>query len=373
MSDTEQARGLGTLHIRFPDGGHESIEITESPFNIGRGTENHLQLPDPKVSRSHARVLFEGDAIRLIDLNSSNGTFFGDDQLTPNQPYDLEFGQQVSIGPYRLHITAPEPEESEEQPEAEAAEAGPSEDEPAAEAAGAEPVSVEAAEDLAPEEPEAGPEIGEAEEDSEVEPEPEEPAEEAPKLGGVPVPPSPPTEPPEGPETPTPPEFQELDPLFGIPGDRSRYLDFLPPIYEEQPFLGQFLLAFEGVLAPIEQTVDNFDLYLDAKTTPSDFLYRLAYWLGLSLDEKWPEEKRRAVVAEAAELFRRRGTRWSLTRHLEIYTELTAEIEESKEQPHHFTVSLRVPKAWEGDRETVERIIQANKPAHTTYDLEIKR
>jgi phage tail-like protein len=169
-----------------------------------------------------------------------------------------------------------------------------------------------------------------------------------------------------------PPEFQELDAVFGVPDDRSRYLDFLPPIYEEQPFLGQFLLAFEGILAPIEQTVDNFDIYLDANTTPKDFLDRLAYWLGLSLDEKWPEEKRRAVVSEAAELFRRRGTRWSLIRHLEIYAGLTPEVEESTDRPHHFKVTLRVPKKWEGDRETVERIIQVNKPAHTTFDLEIK-
>jgi phage tail-like protein len=166
----------------------------------------------------------------------------------------------------------------------------------------------------------------------------------------------------------SPPSY---DAGFGLPRDNSRYLQYLPPIYGEYPFLGSFLLAFEGVLTPLEQIVDNFDLYLDPKTTPAFFMGQLAHWLSLTIDEKWPLEKQRAILAEAAELYRRRGTRWSLIRYLEIYTGLTAEISEPEKRPHFFEVTLRLPKGQTVDRATVERIIRASKPAHTIYNLQI--
>ncbi len=161
------------------------------------------------------------------------------------------------------------------------------------------------------------------------------------------------------------------DDAFGLPHDASRYLKYLPPIYHDDGFLGQFLLAFEGILTPIEQMIDNFDLYLDPRTTPAFFLECLASWLDLTLDEKWSLEKRRVLVAEAAELYWRRGTRWSLSRHLEIYTGIAPEIIESPDRPHYFQVVLRVPPGQSVDRAMVERIIRANQPAHTTYKLEI--
>jgi phage tail-like protein len=125
------------------------------------------------------------------------------------------------------------------------------------------------------------------------------------------------------------------------------------------------------VLAPIEQVVDSFDLYLGPRTAPAFFLDQLAGWLGLTLDEKWPVEKRRAVMAEAAELYRRRGTRWGLARHLQLYLDIEPEILEPEDRPYHFAVVLRVPPSRPVDRTAVERIIEANKPAHTTYELRI--
>jgi len=77
------------------------------------------------------------------------------------------------------------------------------------------------------------------------------------------------------------------------------------------------------------------------------------------------------VIAEAAELYWRRGAHWSLSRHLEIYTDITPEIGEPDDRPHDFNVILRVPAGRAVDRASVDRIIRANKPAHTTYTLEI--
>jgi hypothetical protein len=52
---------------------------------------------------------------------------------------------------------------------------------------------------------------------------------------------------------------------------------------------------------------------------PSEALAWLASFAGLTTDLRWPEEARRTLVAEAFQLFRRRGTVGCLTRMLEIY------------------------------------------------------
>jgi len=316
------------LRIETPDEPERVVPVTESPFNIGRSKTNHLQLPHDRVSRHHARLLFEDDQIRLVDLKSSNGTLVGQTRLAPNDPYTLSYGESFSIGPYVLRIeAAPRPAVKEE----------------------AEPVS--------------GIVIG-------VEEMPAMTVAQEVKPGVSELPPRPPA-PPAAP--PTEPAQPSDDDLFGLPADRSRYLQYLPPIYRDDPFLGQFLLAFEGVLLPVEQIVDNFDLYLDPRTVPPLFLDQLASWLALTLDEKWPIGKRRAVVAEAAALYRRRGTQWGLSRILEIYTGVVPQIIEPDDRAHHFDVVLRIPKGQGVDRPTVERIIEANKPAHTTFSLKIQR
>ena len=321
---------LAQLRVTLPDGTEHVIPVTQAQFNIGRVQENELQLPEKMVSRHHARLLFEANRVSLVDLKSSNGTTVGEVRLPPNEPYPLSYGEAFQIGSYTLCLEPVPVPAVQEAPEPEADH----EEEPAAKDV---PVS--------PPEPAPAPHV---------------------KLGVTEAPP--PTE-----SLPIPPEEPRLPygDIFGLLPDQSRYLQHLPPIYAEHPFLGRFLLAIEEILTPVEQTVDNFDLYLDPGTAPDFFLEQIAAWLGLTLDEKWPSEKRRTVVAEAAELYRQRGTRRGLSRHLEIYTDITPEIIEPDDHPHHFQVILRVPAGQEIDRATVDRIIRAGKPAHTTYTLEI--
>lgn len=297
---------LALLHVSYPGGTEQTVAVGRSPFNIGRAPESDLVLSDPLVSRSHARLLFQGEEIVLIDLKSANGTSVGERRLEPGDPCQISHGEAFQVGPYTLRL------------------------EPAAA------------------------------------------AKEAPKAARRQRA-APPPKPPEPPSTTEAPERPEVpcDEAFGLPADRSRYLQHLPPIYRDDAFLGRFLLAFEGLLAPIEQTVDHFELYLSPHTAPAFFLDQMARWLGMTLDEKWPLAKRRAVLSEAAELYRRRGTRWSLSRHIEIYADVAPEIVEPEDLPFHFQVILRLPPGRVIDRAAVERIIEANKPAHTTYELRI--
>lgn len=50
---------------------------------IGRGADNDIVLNDAQASRKHARIEFDGQVYRIIDLNSRNGTFLEDAKLLP--------------------------------------------------------------------------------------------------------------------------------------------------------------------------------------------------------------------------------------------------------------------------------------------------
>jgi phage tail-like protein len=173
----------------------------------------------------------------------------------------------------------------------------------------------------------------------------------------------------------------------------SNYLEYLPALYRDDEFMGQFLLIFESIFKPIENAVDHLPLYFDPWLTPDSILPWLASWVGLALDPTWPEEKRRELVRSAAELYRWRGTRKGLREYLQIYTGKVPEISEhisgmrldeetklgintqlgSSGEGHHFTVTLELDDSKEIDPNTVRTIIDAQKPAHTVYTLQIKR
>jgi two-component system, cell cycle response regulator len=67
---------------------------------IGRATNCELLLPDPGVSRRHARVVRRGSAVFLEDLRSKNGTFVDGAEVTRRelQPEDMfQVGPNVVI------------------------------------------------------------------------------------------------------------------------------------------------------------------------------------------------------------------------------------------------------------------------------------
>jgi phage tail-like protein len=154
------------------------------------------------------------------------------------------------------------------------------------------------------------------------------------------------------------------------------YLQYLPSIYRDDEFVARFLTIFEDVLSPVELVLENIHLYFDPGMTPEGFLPWLAAWVDLSLDENWPIEKRRKLIRAGVELYRWRGTKRGLKEYLTIYTGVDPEIIEHFDEgdggPHRFTVVVTVPDPNSLDEGTVRRVINAEKPAHTTYDLKIR-
>jgi phage tail-like protein len=155
----------------------------------------------------------------------------------------------------------------------------------------------------------------------------------------------------------------------------SRLLTFLPSIYGEEPFLGQFLMIFDSLWQPLERQIDQLYAYFDPRLAPSEFLSWLSHWVDLVLDENWPEDRRRTLIHEAASLYRRRGTAGALRDYLRIYMASEPQIMEAGPEgsPFHFTVVFRVPDPSAIDQDRIKRIIEEEKPAHTTYTLRVDK
>ena len=75
--------------LRIVDGPQAGAEfpLKEGESEIGRQPECRISLPDPKASRSHAKLTLGADGRCLVqDLGSSNGTFLNGSPLKPRSP-----------------------------------------------------------------------------------------------------------------------------------------------------------------------------------------------------------------------------------------------------------------------------------------------
>jgi sigma-B regulation protein RsbU (phosphoserine phosphatase) len=86
----------------------------EGPILIGRGAHNHVVLDDVRLSRQHARVSPEMDRYVVYDLNSTNGTYVNDSQVSRHvlSPNDV-----IRVGPYGFRVElGPMPERASSDP-----------------------------------------------------------------------------------------------------------------------------------------------------------------------------------------------------------------------------------------------------------------
>lgn len=198
------------------------------------------------------------------------------------------------------------------------------------------------------------------------------------------------------------------------------YLDYLPAVFQEDPdpsaFLAAYLLGFEQVLTGVgnsgqpglEEVLDGISgptgpvlAGLERYFTPvaaseglqagSEFLQWLSGWVALALRQDATEAQQRRLIANAVSFYRLRGTPEGIRLVLAAY-DIGVEIDEDLEAmqtgvtstigvdtridggaPHVFRVRAHV--ADPGDRLVlmgrISAIVDAEKPAHTTYQLTI--
>ena len=71
---------------------------------LGRSVECDIRLPDPIISRQHARVDVLPDGCWIMDLGSANSTQLEGKPLLPRKRTPLSVGQTFTIGPYSLKM-----------------------------------------------------------------------------------------------------------------------------------------------------------------------------------------------------------------------------------------------------------------------------
>ena len=183
----------------------------------------------------------------------------------------------------------------------------------------------------------------------------------------------------------------------------SRYLALLPQVFREVDFIGRFLKIIETTFEPDLQILQNLWAYLDPITAPQNMLPFLAHWVGWKIQPQIPWKLQRRLIRCAMQIYRWRGTRRGLRFFLHLLTGLPLDeyidnelekhisIRESFSKgfvfgethlgentilgggrPFHFSVHLRrdIPER-ELDEDLIRLVIEQEKPAFCTYELEI--
>ena len=73
-------RRRAALVVINPSGNRAKVLIESSPFTIGRLSDNHLTLRDNRISRAHARIVYDG-GYYVEDLHSRHGVFVNSEKV----------------------------------------------------------------------------------------------------------------------------------------------------------------------------------------------------------------------------------------------------------------------------------------------------
>ncbi len=92
-----EAAGENTLEVVSPDHSRRVVQITGSPFLIGRGDEtgNHLPLDDPRISRQCAAIVSDAKGCVLEDRGYRRGLFVNGKKV---EHYRLNNGDIITFG-----------------------------------------------------------------------------------------------------------------------------------------------------------------------------------------------------------------------------------------------------------------------------------
>ena len=87
---------LPHITVRDAFGNQREIEISRTPFTLGRQGDNDLVLLDTRISRHHARILKDNESYFLEDAGSRHGTLLNGVPVTA--PRKLKPGDQIGLG-----------------------------------------------------------------------------------------------------------------------------------------------------------------------------------------------------------------------------------------------------------------------------------
>lgn len=94
----QPAVALPGSYLAYTDeqGEQQLLPIGPDTLRLGRSSSADIQLEDIRVSRKHAIISRQADAIRILDDGSSTGTFVNDEKVVTAE---LKDGDVIKLGP----------------------------------------------------------------------------------------------------------------------------------------------------------------------------------------------------------------------------------------------------------------------------------
>jgi pSer/pThr/pTyr-binding forkhead associated (FHA) protein len=99
LSDVPQ--GTGVLVVTRGEAAGSRILLDLVATSAGRHPNSDIFLDDITVSRRHAEIIREGDAYRVRDAGSLNGTYVNRERI---EEAPLTHGDVLQVGKYKLHF-----------------------------------------------------------------------------------------------------------------------------------------------------------------------------------------------------------------------------------------------------------------------------
>lgn len=161
----------------------------------------------------------------------------------------------------------------------------------------------------------------------------------------------------------------------------------VPGFMQEDSFVVRMTSGLDDVVAPAISALDCLDAYVDPLLAPPDFVDWLASWVGASLDDHWPDERRRRSVLAAASLHRLRGTIEGLRAVVALATGGDVDVVEpggtswsssptGDAKPNGdqvLVVRLRLDRPDEVRQAALEELVTSAKPAHLPHRIEVEQ
>jgi serine/threonine protein kinase/photosystem II stability/assembly factor-like uncharacterized protein len=110
MEEFKTPPGSSQDYIQVLSGGKtESVALKTERLKIGRDKDNDIILDDPKISRHHVQIDFDGSNYSVIDLNSSNGSYLSRIRLLPGIPEIWTTDKVLQLGDACLRLVRSQP------------------------------------------------------------------------------------------------------------------------------------------------------------------------------------------------------------------------------------------------------------------------
>ncbi len=100
---------MKTLLLHVPGRPSIPLEGEAQTWTLGRSSQNDVAIPDPSLSRHHARITMKDGIPHLEDLGSLNGTFINGERITLPHPLGEQDEIQLGQVPMTLGSAAPGP------------------------------------------------------------------------------------------------------------------------------------------------------------------------------------------------------------------------------------------------------------------------